>query len=109
MRPRLPQNKNAGARPAFSVNGGTFGSVANRNAGDVGALQCTADRLGLIALEPGKTGAEQFSVVLGDNRLGKGIGLVEHAAGLALGGIDALARFAFAFQRTDLDDPAGAG
>src|SRR5712675_1825558 len=91
------------------VRPGFENSVADGDAGNIGALQRPAHRLGLIALQPRKAGAEQFSVILGDDRLGKGIGLVEHAAGLVAGGLDALSRFAFAFQRADLDDPSAAG
>ena len=46
--------------------------------------------------------------VLGDDRLGERIGLAEQAAGLVAGKVDPLLGFAFAFQRADLDDPAGA-
>ena len=85
------------------------GSVANGDAGDIGALQRPADRFGLIALEAGEAGAEQLAVILGNDRLGEGIGLAEQAAGLIARQIDARAGFAFAFQRADLDDPAGVG
>src|SRR5207253_5039028 len=68
------------------------------------SLQCFADRFGLIALEAGEAGAEQLSVILGNDRLGEGIGLAQQAAGLAAGKFDPLLGFAFAFQRADLDD-----
>ena len=69
--------------------------------------QGPAHRLGLIAIEAGEAGAEQLSVALGYDRLGKGIGLRQQAARLVARQIDALQRFVFAFQRADLDDPAG--
>jgi hypothetical protein len=84
-------------------------SVANGDAGDVGALQCPADLLGLVPLEAGEAGTEQLANVLGNDRLGERIGLVEQAAGLVAGEIDTGAGFAFAFETADLDDPAGAG
>ena len=52
-------------------------SVADGDAGDVGALQGLAGGLGLVALKAGETGAEQFAVVLGNDRLGEGIGLAQ--------------------------------
>ena len=77
------------------------------NAGNVGAPQCLAHGFGLVALKTGETGAEQLSVVLGDDRLGKRIGLRKQAARLAACGLDALLGFAFAFERADLNDPSG--
>ena len=82
-------------------------SVANGDAGDVGALQRPADRFGLIAVEAGEAGPEQLPVALGDDRFGERIGLRKQAAGLIARRIDALQRFAFALQRADLDDPSG--
>jgi hypothetical protein len=38
-------------------------SIANGNAEDVGALQCSANRLGLILVEAGKARAEQPAIV----------------------------------------------
>ena len=67
----------------------------------------SADRFGLVAVEPGEAGAEQLPVALGDHRFGERIGLAEQAAGLVAGGIEALPGLAFALQRADLDDPAG--
>ena len=54
-----------------------IGSVANGDAGNIRALQRPAHRLGLVALEAGEAGAEQFAVVLGDDRFGEGIGLAQ--------------------------------
>src|ERR1700726_1769849 len=82
-------------------------SVVNGHAGNVGMLQRAANRLGLVAIKAGETGAEQLAVALGDGRLGKRVGLGEQAMGLAAGGLDALLGFVLAFERTDLDDPSG--
>jgi len=41
---------------------------------DDGAVRRIETRFGLIALEAGETGTEQLSVILGDHRLGEGIG-----------------------------------
>ena len=70
-------------------------------------LQRAANRLGLVAIKAGETGAEQLAVALGDDRFGKRIGLGEQAVGLAAGGFDALLSLVFAFERADLDDPSG--
>ena len=72
-------------------------------------LQRLADRFGLVAFEAGEAGAEQLSIVLGDDRFGERIGLAEQAAGRAARGLDALLGFAFAFQRADLNDPSASG
>src|ERR1700733_13288258 len=84
-------------------------SVANRDAGDVAVLQRPAHRFGLIAIEAGEAGPEQLSFALGDDRFGERVGLVEQAVGLTARGFDAQAGFAFAFQRSDLNDPSGVG
>src|SRR5882757_8514906 len=86
---------------------GGYRSIPDGDARDVGALQRPADRLGLIPVEAGKTSPEQLPFALGDYRLGEGIGLAEHAAGLIARGFEALPGFAFGFQRADLDDPSG--
>ena len=70
-------------------------------------LQRAANRLGLIVIKAGETGADQLAVALGHDRFGKRIGLGEQAMGLAAGGLDALLGFVLAFERTDLDDPSG--
>src|SRR5260370_13287239 len=86
-----------------------YGSVANGDAGDVGALQGPADRFGLVAIEAGEAGPEQLPVALGEDRFSERIGLCQQAAGLTARGIDALPRFALALQRADLHDPSGVG
>ena len=103
------RNKAGACGAGFAISARNPGSVANGDAGNIGALQRPAYRLGLVALEAGEPGAEQFSIVLGDDRLGERIGLVEQAARLTAGEIDALARLAFALERADLDDPSGMG
>ena len=70
-------------------------------------LQRAANRLGLVAIKAGETGAEQLAVALGDHRFGKRIGLGEQAVGLAASGLDPLLGFVLAFERADLDDPSG--
>src|SRR5258708_25590424 len=85
------------------------GAVADGNAGNIGALQRPAYRFGLVAVEAGETSREQLPVAFGDNRLGKRIGLGKQAAGLVARRLNALPRFAFAFQRADLNDPSGVG
>jgi hypothetical protein len=72
-------------------------------------LQRPAHRFGLIAIEAGETGPEQLAFALGDDRFGERISLVEQAVGLTARGVDTLTRFAFAFQRADLNDPSGMG
>jgi len=52
-------------------------SVANGDAGDVGAFQCSTDLLGLILIETGEASTEQLAIIQGNDRLGEGIGLVE--------------------------------
>ncbi len=84
-------------------------SRRHRQAGDVGAIQRLADRLGLISLEAGEADTEQLAIVSGNNQLGEGMGLAEQATGPAAREIDTGAGIAFAFQRADLDDPAGVG
>src|SRR5712671_2036780 len=84
-------------------------SVTDGDAGDVGALQRPAYRFGLIAIEAGEAGPEQLPFALGDNRLGKRIGVRKQTAGLAARCFEPLPRFAFGFQRADLDDPSGVG
>ena len=70
----------ARSRYIGQVATGPQGSVANRDAGDVGALQRPAYRFGLIAVEACEAGPEQLPVTLGDDRLGKRIGLGEQAS-----------------------------
>src|SRR5438128_2649222 len=84
-------------------------SVADGDAGDVGALQGAADGFGLVPLEPGEAGAVELAIVLGDDRLGEWIGLAEQAAGRAARGIDALLGLVLALERANLDDPAAMG
>ena len=83
--------------------------VLDGDAGHVGALQSPAHRLGLVAVETGKPRAKQLLVALGDDRLGKRIGPAEQAVGLGARSFDTLMRFAFAVERADLNDLAGAG
>ena len=71
-------------------------------------LQGPTYRFSSIAVEAGKAGPEQLSVAFGNDRLCKRIGVGEQAAGLAARRVDALPRFVLAFQRADLNDPAGA-
>ena len=71
-----------------------WGSVPNRDAGNVGALQRLAHRLGLIAVEAGEAGPEQLPFALGDDRFGEGLGLGKQVAGLAARGFDPGARTA---------------
>ena len=84
-------------------------SVADGDAGDVGALQRPAHRFGLIAIEAGEAGPEQLPFALCDDRFGKRIGLRKQAAGLAARRFEPLPRFAFSFQRADLNNPSGMG
>src|SRR5882757_1680370 len=93
------------AAPALRFNS-EEGSVANGDAGNIGALQRLADRFGLIALKAGEAGAEQLAIILGHHRLGEGVGPAEQAVGLIAREIDTGTGFSFAFQRADLDDPA---
>src|SRR5258708_34038055 len=79
----------------------SFKLVADRDAGDVGVFQRPGYRFGLIAVEAGEAGPEQFSVAFGDDRLGERIGFREQAVGLIARGLDALQRFALAFERAD--------
>ena len=72
-------------------------------------LQRAARRFGLITIEAGEAGSEQLSFALGDHRFGERISLIEQATGLSARGFNALARFAFALQRADLNDPSGMG
>src|SRR4051794_36114379 len=81
---------NAGARseklpPACSAR-----SVPDRDAGDVGALQRPADRLGLIAVEPGEARAKQLFVAPCDHGLGKRVGIAQHSAGALARGLETL-------------------
>ena len=69
-------------------------------------LQRSAYRFGLIVIEAGEAGPEQFAVAFGDDRFGERIGLCKQAVGLIARRVDALQRFAFAFQRADLNDPS---
>ena len=69
-------------------------------------LQRSAYRFGLIVIEAGEAGPEQFAVAFGDDRFGERIGLRKQAVGLIARRVDALQRFAFAFQRADLNDPS---
>src|SRR5262249_685209 len=101
--------KSRGIAPAFCVKPWKESSVADRDTGDIGALERAAHALGLIALEPCEAGAVKLAIILGDNGLGERVGLVEHAARLALGGLDALHGLALALERSDLHDPAGTG
>src|SRR4030088_2395488 len=101
--------KPALAAPALQVSNESFVSVANGDAGNIGALQRLADRFGLIALEAGEAGAEQLAIILGNDRLGERIGLAQKAAGLVPREIDPGTGLSFAFQRADLDDPAAVG
>src|SRR5580658_3902867 len=86
-----------------------FASVPNGDAGDVGALQRPANRLGLVAVKTGEASPEQLSVALGDDRFGERIRLRKQAAGLVTGDLDALPGLAFALQGADLNDPSGVG
>src|ERR1700761_3818466 len=81
--------------------------VVNGHAGDIRPLQGLAYRFGLIAVEAGKAGPEQLAVALGRDRLGERLGFAEQAVGTVACRVDALLGFAFALERTDLDDPAG--
>src|SRR5258708_12033422 len=65
------------ARPRRS-----FKLVADRDAGDVGVFQRPAYRFGLIAVEAGEAGPEQFSVAFGDDRLGEPTAFPHHALAL---------------------------
>src|SRR5271170_6790971 len=77
--------------------------VANGDAGDVGAPQGPARRLGLIAFKAGEAGAEQFAIAFGDHRFGERIGLAKQSVGLIARRFDALLGFAFALQRANLN------
>ncbi len=55
-------------------------------------FQRAANRLGLIVMQAGETGADQLAVA-GDDRFGKRIGLGEQAMGLAADDLDALLGF----------------
>src|ERR1700681_656988 len=98
------RRKSAFAHPTISDE-----SVPDGDAGDVGMLQRSAYRFGLIVIEAGEAGPEQFAVAFGDDRFGERIGLRKQAVGLIARRVDALQRFAFAFQRADLDDPSRVG
>src|SRR6185312_12183980 len=93
------------ARPLTNAVEGAGRSVSDRDAGHVGALQGPAYGLRLIAIEAGEAGSVKLLVALG-HRLGERIRLAQHAAGAAACRIETLARFAFGFQRADLNDPA---
>ena len=84
-------------------------SVVHGDAGNVSALQGLANRFGLIALQSGEPRAVELAVAFRHHRLGEGVRLAEQAAGLIARRIDALLSFAFAFERADLNDPAGMG
>src|SRR5690242_14263825 len=92
------------ARAFLTATG--FRSVPDGHAGYVGTLQRLADRLGLIAIEPGKAGAVELVIAFRNDGLGEGIGLAEQPARPVAGGLDALLRFVLALQRADLNDPS---